>query len=232
MRVLAVENFGGTGLGQLGDALAQVRAEVDYIRPHTAEALPATAREHDALIVLGGGQNALDDAGSPHFPHLLDLIRDFESADKSVLGICLGSQLIARAFGGENRIGGHTEFGWHDISVTDAASADPVFNALPRAFPSFQWHDDNFTLPPQAVLLAKGTTVANQAYRVGRAVYATQFHFEADRRLISEWNGTFRTLMETLDPDWLPRYQAEAPVRGAAADAAGASLARAWIASI
>ena len=91
MRVLAIENYGGTGLGQVGDALEEANASVNYLRPHLADALPATARDYDAMVVLGGGQNALDDAGSPYFPALLDLIREFESADKAVLGICLGS---------------------------------------------------------------------------------------------------------------------------------------------
>ncbi|RFC67179.1 MULTISPECIES: type 1 glutamine amidotransferase [Mesorhizobium] len=232
MRVLAVENYGGTGLGQLGEALLEAKASIDYIRPHSTGELPDTGREYDAMVVLGGGQNALDDSGSPHFPKLLDMIREFESDNKAVLGICLGSQLIARAFGGDNKIGGHNEFGWQDVSVTDAAAADPVFHVLPEIFPIFQWHDDSFTLPPQATLLATGAKVANQAYRVGRAVYATQFHFEADRKLVSQWNETFADAVNRLDPDWLAKYPGLASEKGPRADAAGAALARAWIATI
>lgn len=232
MRVLAVENYGGTGLGQLGDALREAKASIDYVRPHLTDTLPHTGNDYDALVVLGGGQNALDDRGSPHFPRLLDLVREFESDDKAVLGICLGSQLIARAFGGENRIGGHSEFGWHDVSVTEAATADRVFRVLPETFPIFQWHDDSFVLPPKATLLATGTKVANQAYRVGRAVYATQFHFEADRKLVAEWNETFADAVRDLDPDWSAKYPGLANEKGPDADAAGAALARAWIAAI
>jgi len=232
MRILAVENYGGTGLGQVGDALREAKASIDYIRPHLTGELPGTVRDYDAMVVLGGGQNALDDGGSPHFPKLLDLMREFESDNKAVLGICLGSQLIARAFGGENKIGGHREFGWHDVSVTNAAAADPVFRVLPETFPIFQWHDDSFTLPPRATLLATGSNVANQAYRVGRAVYATQFHFEADRKLVAEWSETFADTVRDLDPDWGAKYPGLASEKGPEADAAGAALARAWIATI
>lgn len=232
MRVLAIENYGGTGLGQLGEALDEAGAKIDYLRPHSSEPLPPNAGQHDALVVLGGGQNALDDAGSPHFPRLLDLIREFEAADKAVLGICLGSQLIARAFGGENRIGGHREFGWHDVSVTQAAGDDPVFTVLPDSFPIFQWHDDSFTLPPDAALLATGAAVTHQAFRIGRAVYATQFHFEADRKLVAHWNGLFSDAIAQLDPQWAERHAREALGRGLAADAAGAALSRAWIGAI
>ncbi|RWK39101.1 MAG: GMP synthase, partial [Mesorhizobium sp.] len=69
-------------------------------------------------------QNALDDEICPYFPELLDLTRDFAGKDRAVLGICLGSQLVARAFGGENRIGTASEFGWHKVSLTPAATAD------------------------------------------------------------------------------------------------------------
>ncbi len=95
MRVLVVQNFHDEGLGQLGRALAEAGAEVDARRPYDGEHLPASADGHDALVVLGGGQNALDDVGSPYFPSLLALMRDFQESGRSVLGICLGSQLLA-----------------------------------------------------------------------------------------------------------------------------------------
>ncbi len=105
MRVLVVENFDNTGLGQVGSALAEAGAAIDLRRAQHGEALPETAADHDAVVVLGGGQNALADDECPYFPKLLDLLRDFESRDRAVLGICLGSQILARAFGGKNPIG-------------------------------------------------------------------------------------------------------------------------------
>ena len=113
MRVLVVQNYDNTSLGQVGTALAEAGAEIDVRRAHLGEALPDSADGHDAAVVLGGGQNALADADYPYFPRLLDLLRDFERRDRAVLGICLGSQIIARAFGGTNQIGGASEFGWH-----------------------------------------------------------------------------------------------------------------------
>ena len=107
-----------------------------------------------------------------------------------------------------------------------------MFNVLPASFPIFQWHDDSFALPPDAALLATGASVTNQAYRIGRAVYATQFHFEADRKLVSQWNSIFSETIKTLHPEWLSRHAREASTRGMAADAAGATLARAWVAAV
>ena len=120
----------------------------------------------------------------------------FRRKDKAVLGICLGSQLLARAFGGTNQIGGAREFGWCPVSLTQDGAADPVLRVAPRDFSIFQWHDDTFGLPPGAIHLARSAEAENQAFRIGRATYGIQFHFEADRRLVGEWNRSIRRLSD------------------------------------
>ncbi|MBB6468632.1 GMP synthase-like glutamine amidotransferase [Aminobacter lissarensis] len=232
MHVLVVQNYEGTGLGQVGEALAEVEAVIDQCNAHLGDALPVSADGHDAMIMLGGGQNARDDAHSPHFPALLELARDFVEKDKAVLGICLGGQLLARAFGGHNRIGGSTEFGWHGITLTDEAQEDLVFSDLPQRFPIFQWHDDTFTLPADAVRLAGSSVTGNQAFRIGRAGYGIQFHFEADRPLVRQWNEAFAETISRRHPDWSERHEVEAARDGPEADAVGLTLARAWVAAI
>lgn len=232
MRVLVVQNFDSEGLGQVGAALADVGADIDLRHPYRGEALPENAAEHDAMIVLGGGQNALDDKEYPYFPALLDLTRDFAEQDRAVLGICLGSQLIARAFGGRNRIGGASEFGWRGVTLTPEAKADPVLAALPEKFPIFQWHDDTFSLPDNAVRLAGNDAAENQAFRIGRAVYGFQFHFEADRPMVRNWSTVFAPLIAERNPGWADGLDAEMARHGPQADAAGLAIARAWVAAI
>jgi GMP synthase-like glutamine amidotransferase len=231
MRVLVVQNFDKTGLGQVGVALAEANAVIDWRKPYCGDALPEDAGEYDAMVVLGGGQNALADDACPYFPALLGLIGDFAENDRAVLGICLGSQLIARAFGGDNQIGGACEFGWRSVSLTTEGRRDPVLGALPEAFATFQWHDDTFSLPKDAVRLAGNDTAANQAFRIGRAVYGFQFHFEADRELVREWSTAFAAIIAERHPDWADRLDGETARHGAAADAAGLAIARAWIAT-
>lgn len=231
-RVLIIHNFDKTGLGNVGTALAEAGAIQQTVMAHLGEPLPADADGHDALVVLGGAQNALDDSNHPHFPALLDLIRDFDRRERAVLGICLGSQLMARAFGGENRIGGATEFGWHSVALTQAGAADPVLGVLPKTFPIFQWHDDTFVLPEHAAHLAASDTAANQAFRVGRAAYGFQFHFEASRELVRQWNADFAPWLAENRPGWTERHEVEAATHGPAADSAGLALARAWVAAI
>jgi GMP synthase-like glutamine amidotransferase len=232
MRVLVVQNFEDEGLGQLGTALAEVDAELDLRRPYRGESLPQDASGHDALIVLGGGQNALDDAACPYFPALLALMRDFGDSGRAVLGVCLGSQLLARAYGAKNLLGAAPEFGWRKVSRTEEGTADPVLGVAPEDFPIFQWHDDTFTLPPGAVHLARNDAAGNQAFRVGRAAYGIQFHFEADRSQVSRWNVAFADILAELQPGWAGRYESEAARHGPVADAVGLAIARAWVATI
>lgn len=228
MRVLVVQNYDNTGLGQVGAALAEAGAQLDLRMAHRGDPLPADAASHDAAVILGGGQNALADNDYPYIPALLDLIRDFGRRDRAMLGICLGSQLMARAFGGTNQIGGASEFGWQKVTLTEAAREDPVLGELPGEFRIFQWHDDTFTLPPDVAHLASSAVAANQAFRVGRAGYAVQFHFEADRRLVREWNGVFADYLAERQPDWMVRHAAEEARHGPEADAVGFAIARAW----
>ncbi len=233
MRVLVVQNFEGTGPGQVGSALVEAGAQMDIRKPYSGQPLPGSAADHDAIVVLGGAQSAVDDDAHPYLPSLVELLRDFGDNGRSVLGICLGSQLLARAYGGRNLIGEASEFGWHEVSRTDEGDTDAVLTAVPRTFRSFQWHDDTFTLPPGAVRLAASEAARNQAFRIGRATYGMQFHFEADRSVVENWNVIFADYLAEHRPDWLPsRHGEERSVHGAVADEAGMAIARAWVATI
>ena len=229
MRVLVVENYRSTPPGQVGTALREAGAEIDFRQAHLGAALPATAAGHDGMVILGGEQNALADDACPWFPGLVDLVRDFGAADKAVLGICLGAQLVARAYGAENILGRPVEFGWHMVRPTEAGRDDPVMAGLDGGSPIFHWHEDTFSLPAGAVHLATSELTANQAIRLGRATYAIQFHFEADRPLIEGWNRDFAESIRDNAPDWPERHAAEAARLGPQADATGLELARRWV---
>jgi len=232
MRVLVVENMAHSDLGQVGVALAEAGAEIDLRQPFTGEALPGDIHDHDALVVLGGEQSAIDDHIHPYLPELARLMRAFTEADKSVLGICLGSQLLARAHGGDNLLGRTREFGWHGVELTSEGKRDPVLSAAGTAFTSFEWHSDSFTLPEGATHLAVNPAVANQAFRIGRAAYGMQFHFEAGTRVVEDWSRIFEDQIMSLDPHWLGRYPEHAARHAEQADAAGLALARAWVGTI
>ncbi|WP_425963156.1 type 1 glutamine amidotransferase [Rhizobium nepotum] len=229
MRVAIIENMAGTPHGQLGVALEEAQAQVDVIRAYAGEHLPASAAGHDALVVLGGEQNALDDMLYPYLPDLALLMKAFGDAGKAVMGVCLGSQLLARAYGGENILAGPPEFGWEDVSLTEEGVSDPLLSGLEKVFPIFQWHCDTFTLPPEAARLATNGATRNQAFRIGRAAYGTQFHFEASAAVVDGWCETFPASVEKMAPGWIDNYREHRGRRADMADAAGLEIARAWV---
>jgi GMP synthase-like glutamine amidotransferase len=228
MRVAIVENTRITHHGLVGVALHERAALIDLYRPWTGQPLPETP-EADALVVFGGEQAATDDDIHPYLPRLAGLMAAYTAADRPVLGICLGSQILARAYGAENHIGTAPEFGWVEVNLTGEGRADPVLGRLPGTFPVFQWHSDTFTLPPGAAHLAASATAAQQAFRIGRATYGTQFHFEASRAVVQDWLQGFPDSIARMDASFAGRHADLSRTRGVEADAHGLALARAWV---
>lgn len=229
MRALVIENYIGTTLGQVGTALAEAGIAADVRRMWEGAPLPPDPEDFAALVVLGGEQNAIDDAAHPYLPHVAALTHAFGAADRAVLGICLGAQLVARGHGADNILGRPVEFGWHKVTPTAAGRRDPVLAALGEGAPQFHWHSDTFSLPAGATQLAASAMTAVQAFRIGRAVYGIQFHCEADRQLVEQWNHEFAEVIARESPGWRDRYAAESARHGPQSDAVGLAIARAWV---
>ena len=144
-------------------------------------------------MVLGGPQHAFDDEKVPHYPALMQLMRDFDAAGKPVAGICLGCQVLARAFGATVWTMPALEFGFvEDMSLTPAGAADPVVGPVGEVPALMQFHEDTFDLPAGAVSLIEGATCANQCFRVGNCSYGFQFHLEIDSITTTEWFDEFQ----------------------------------------
>jgi len=146
-----------------------------------------------------------------------------------VLGVCLGAQLVARGHGATNILGRPVEFGWRQVQPSAAGCEDPLLAALSDGAPLFHWHNDTFTLPPGAAHLASSAMTPVQAFRIGRAVYGIQFHFEADRRLVAEWSADFADVIAEFDASWPIRMPQEAEREGPEAERVGLAIARAWV---
>lgn len=229
MRVLVIENYVATPLGAMEPALSEAGAIVDLRQPWQGDPVPDSHQGYAGVVVLGGEQSAVDDADSPWLPQVARLTRAFGEADKAVLGICLGAQLVARGAGARNILARPVEFGWHYVRPTAAGRSDPVLSALGAGAPVFHWHTDTFTLPEHAEWLAESDATEVQAFRIGRATYGVQFHFEANLELVERWNLEFAHQIEVNTPDWFDRFAAEAARNAPEADAAGAAIARAWV---
>lgn len=231
MHVAIIENTAVTHHGQVGVALHEAAARIEIFRPWVDGTLPEPGA-HDALVSFGGEQSALSDDSHPYLPALARLMQHMARSGRAVLGICLGAQVLARGLGACNHIGSAREFGWHQVTRTLASGDDPVLRHLPVSFPIFEWHADTFSLPPGSAHLAGSDVAPVQCFRSHRAAYGMQFHFEASRAVVADWNATFPDLVEANEPGWLAAFPERAARVGEAADAHGLAIARAWVALI
>lgn len=136
----------------------------------------------DAIIVYGGYMSAFDDAGHPWIPAELRYLEACLRAGVPVLGICLGSQLLARVLGARVYRSQSPEFGFHRIRPSEAGRAHPGLAPLCQGptgdFLALEWHNDAWDLPAGARLLASSDTWPNQAFSYGDRILAIQFHLE------------------------------------------------------
>ena len=147
------------------------------------DTMPTSPLGHDAIVILGGPMSVYDDL--PYLQKEQELIRNAMKNDTPVLGICLGSQLIARAAGGRVYKGKKKEIGWYYVYLTPASSNDIFRGFTDKAIRIFQWHGDTYDLPANAKILAY-SDLYPQAFRIGSAV-GIQFHFEVNEPLIQTW---------------------------------------------
>lgn len=188
MRILVIQNDPLAPTGIIGERMAARGIAAEAVQPHDGGILPESPAGYDAAIVLGGPMAADDDANFPVFRPMLDLLKGFHENDKPLLGICLGSQVLARLFGATvRRYEGGVEFGYVPLALTDAGAADPLLSGNGRAQRIMQWHEDTFDLPPGAVQLMSGADCPVQAFRVGGSAYAFQCHFEAHAGIVANW---------------------------------------------
>ncbi len=229
MHFLVIENYPHTELGTLGRVALEEGHTWRSVEAYAGEDLPTTIDPYAGLVVLGGAQDALADEAYPFLQKVCDLVLKFHEVDKPVLGICLGSQLVARAFGAKNLLGLPVEFGWREVLPTKEGRLDPVLQKLQTGRPQFHWHTDTMTLPEGAVHLATSAMTPIQAFRLGRATYALQFHFETGLQEVRNWSQQFAGEIEAHTPDWPVRFDTEAARHSASADETGAAIARAWL---
>jgi GMP synthase (glutamine-hydrolysing) len=186
MKVYALQHVATEPLGTIEDGLRARGVSAEYIRVYDGEPVPTTLGEAAGLVVMGGPMGVYE---RDELPFLTDEMRLIESAlgdGKPVLGVCLGSQLLAAALGATVRKGAHKEIGWFTVSLTDEGRRDPLFENVAPSFTAYHWHGDVFDLPNGSVRLASSEQTANQAFRYGANAYGLLFHLEATPQIVSD----------------------------------------------
>lgn len=186
-KILVFQHVPYEPLGTLDPLLKAAGFRIRYVNFGREPQQRPALDKYAALIVLGGPMNADDIDGYPNLRTEVQIIREALDSDMSVLGICLGAQLLAKAVGGSVARNDEPEIGWYDVELTPPGRDDPVLGPFASTQRIFQWHEDGIDLPDDAVHLASSPVSPVQAFRYGEHAYGFQFHLEVDESLIDRW---------------------------------------------
>lgn len=152
-------------------------------RLYAGETLPDVA-DIDWLAIMGGPMNIYEENRYPWLTAERAWIKQVIEARKTVIGVCLGAQLLADALGAPIIRNAHTEIGWFPVTLTEEGRRDSLLSALPATFEAFHWHGDTFAMPPGARHLAESAACAHQVFQYGDRVLGLQCHLDYSRASI------------------------------------------------
>ncbi len=205
MKIAVFQHEPTEPLGYLEQVFSEQNVPFEYLRLYETGEVPRTDATH--LVFMGGPMSVNDEREFPYLKGEKELIRRSAKNRQKVLGICLGAQLIASAFGAPvyKYI---TETGWHELETVRENRSPGIFKKFPETFRVFQLHGDTFAIPYGGRLLCTGKAVKNQGFSLG-ACLGLQFHLEMTAEIIRDWSrGLKNHEWETIARD-TPRYLAE-----------------------
>ena len=195
-KILVIKNARLEGPGVIGDLFESDGFELQTVFAKK-EKIPTL--DHSAVLILGAPESANDDL--QYLRDEMDLIRSAAEKNIPTLGICLGSQLIAKAFGARVYPGQKKEIGFYHDVKPDRASNSRLFSEISSPFTVFHWHGDTFDIPKNAKRLAY-SDMYNQAFQY-KSTVGIQFHFEVNKEIVLSWlDNTEEDLdLPYIDPD-------------------------------
>ncbi|MEE2658392.1 MAG: type 1 glutamine amidotransferase [Candidatus Latescibacterota bacterium] len=205
-RVLVLQHAECEAPGLLEQVLVDSGIFVETVHSWCGEPIPKRMNDSDGLVVMGGPMGVYDQA---RHPFLVDEMRLIDRAVKNgapVLGICLGSQLLATVLGAQVRRGMTKELGWHEVELEELAADDELFASIHGdtggRFSAFHWHGDIFDVPPDALSLARSSLTPCQAFVHGSSTYGILFHMEMTQCIVEDVVEVFgdEARQESLDP--------------------------------
>lgn len=194
--VIVVQHTSVEGPGTIAEALADRGHVIRWARRDDPPMAPSAVDDSCGLVLMGGPMSVRDMGRDRHLQRSVALVQAALAPGLPVLGICLGSQLLASALGADVRAGARNEIGWHPIRLTEDAASDPLFAGVDRTFEAFHWHADVFDLPAGAVALASSEATAVQAFRWQSNAYGLLCHLEVDGPAIADMSAAFDDELE------------------------------------
>jgi GMP synthase (glutamine-hydrolysing) len=202
-RVIALQHYGCESLGRIANALERSNIVWSYFSLADRPSVTPDISNAQGLIILGGPFSVSHPDRHPFVRDEMQLIRRALELRKPILGICLGSQMLAAVLGGKVRTADAPEIGWLPVELEPAAQSDRLFHDLPASFVTCVWHGDAFDLPPGAVPLARSKMTSCQAYRYGANAYGLLFHLEMKPEMVAACVSAFESRLRQagIDPD-------------------------------
>jgi GMP synthase (glutamine-hydrolysing) len=185
--LLIIQHAEAEGPGLLAPALEQAGVRATVLPIWQGARVPRAAAGIAGLVVMGGPMGVYETERFPHLADAIVLTADALRRDLPILGVCLGSQILAAAAGARVYPGTVKEIGWFPVRLNGMGRSDPVLSALPAEATVFHWHGDTFDLPPGGTLLASSERYAHQAFRLGRRAYGLQFHVEVTPEMVDRF---------------------------------------------
>lgn len=202
MRSLIVRFKDCEGPGILLDSLKERNYRISYHNAYDTriQPIPDAHLIFDLVVLLGGPQSVADPALYSFFEPWFNLVRYVSSMpNRKMIGICLGSQIIAKALGGEVSVGEKgPEVGFSYVSVQET---HPVLNGT-SSFPAFHLHEDVFTIPKGGKHLLKSEMYPNQMFSFQDRIFGIQCHLEVTAPMLQVWKGVHADFIRSAG--WVP----------------------------
>ncbi len=195
--ILYIKHIDIEGPGTLGKFFEQKGFKSQIIDLGKKDQLPNSLKDIEAVVVLGGPMNVYEEKKYPFLKKENDFLKNILEEKIPFLGICLGSQLLARAAGARVGRSPVKEVGFSTAQLSDDGKKDPLFEGVSEKFDVYQWHEDMFEVPKEGSLLAFSSGCPHQAFKVGAQAYGLQFHVEITDISIREWSDSY--IKENLD---------------------------------
>jgi GMP synthase (glutamine-hydrolysing) len=225
--VVAVRHIAFEDLGLLGRLLAARGWTISY---QDAWALDVqTAKAADLLVLLGGPIGANETGQYPFLTTEIELARQRIVAERPLLGICLGAQIMARAIGGTIRPGARKEIGWAEVEVTPAGHETPLRHLA--GVPVLHWHGEVCELPTSVRPLARTDVCSAQAFAPTDKSLALQFHVEAGADGLEPWLVGHAQEIAAVPGVAVESLRTATRRHGPALAEAGGRMLDAWLAS-
>jgi GMP synthase-like glutamine amidotransferase len=192
MRAHCLQHVPFEDMAAISGWLEKNNFEISYTRFYEDAGLPDVF-EIDWVIVMGGPMSVNDTKQYPWLKAEKDFISECIAMNKTIIGICLGSQLIANSLGCKVYPNTQKEIGWYPLTKNKKVNID-LFDALPEKLTVFHWHGETFDLPEEAMLIASSEACVNQIFTIYPNVIGFQCHFETN-------DETLKDLSEECEPE-------------------------------